>query len=47
MTSWKVDVKDELDDTIEKLNNAKIQQIGKETQEEESQEYVDQIEEEQ
>ena len=36
MTSWKVDVKDEIDDTIEKFN-----------QDEESQEYVDQIEEEQ
>ena len=36
MTFWKFDVKDEIDDTIEKLY-----------QDEESQEYVDQIEEQQ
>ena len=46
-TSWNVDAKDEIYDTIERLSEAEIQQIVKESRDEESQEYVDQIEEEQ
>ena len=48
MTSLTVDFKDELDDdTIERLNEAEIRQLLYEIQDEESQEYVDQLEEEQ
>ena len=53
-TSWTIiddifrgDVKDELEDTIGKLNEVEIQQIVKETQDEESQKYVDQKDKEQ
>ena len=44
MTSQKVDVKDDIDDKIDKLNDAKF---DKKNQDEESKEFVDQIEEEQ
>ena len=43
MTSWKVDAKGELDDSIEKLNEAQIRQIVWDIQDEESIEFVDQI----
>ena len=43
MTSWKVDAKGELDDSIEKLNEAQIRQIVWDMQDEESIEFVDQI----
>ena len=47
MTSWKVDVKGELDDAIERLNNPETRQMVEEIHDEYSKEYVDQIEEEQ